>query len=660
MNENLESESTIRENLEESPKSNNIVLNFIKSTNWSIAFIALVVLTIVFSLRLINNADIGFHLRGGEWIVDNLEFPSKDVFTYTSTTNDYIDMQWLYQVIMYTVQSIFGYAGMTIFNILLILTAFYLLFRLMLYRKVPMPLIVLSLFLVLVTIHIRFSYRPELMTWIGILLTLYILEVYYHSRKKNLYLLPIIMVVWVNMHGLFMIGLFVMAAYLVSVLIRDKKLDMYFLKWFLIAIAATLVNPYFITGATYPFYLLTRLDESNIFAQTISELQSPFSITDGSFNFELNLYFYSAIASFALMILTIRKRRIYEFIIYAAFFYISYAAFRNIPIFMIYAGYIIAISLKDIFEIEQIRNLTSKLKPALNILQYAVAIAFILFSARIAMGNYYNSYGAGVDFGIGLNQKSFPVKAIEHMKASNLHGSVLNDMDSGGWIEWDFPGQVYIDGRLEVIGEDLYREYLNSFNAGQLVNLVNKYDPRFVIFNHGKAYQWIDQMNGLKDYMIFYLDENSIVYGKIDLVRVLPRNKLSQIFPQYDFKKEFTDEETKRLIEIQPGYDGSDWFKSFYRPYPQYREMMNLAILTLGLQSYKEAEYIYLNVLEKTNGKLEEPLLKDLYFNLGTIYHLEEKMDFAKICYEKYLQIDPSNEQIRTRLNNLQHQHNTK
>lgn len=636
----------------------NKLLNFIRSTNWSIAFLALILLTIIFSLKQINNPDIGFHLRSGQWIVENLEFPSKDVFTYTSTSNDYIDMQWLYQVVMYAVQSAFGYAGLTIINVLLILLSFYLLYRLMVFRQVQMPVIVSTLFLVLITVHIWFSYRPELITWIGILLTVFILEVYYSSQKKNLFWLPVMIVVWVNMHGLFMIGLFIMAVYLISVCIRDKKLDIYFLKWFLIAVAAILVNPYFIIGATYPFNLLIRLDEANIFAQTISELQSPFSFTGEGFRLELDLYLYSAIASFVLMIATIKQRRIYEFVIFAALFYISFIAFRNIPVFMFYAGFVLAISLKDLFEIEAVRKLTNSLKPALNILQYVVVLIFILFAARIVTGNYYNSYGPGMDFGVGLNVKSFPVKAIEHMKAANLNGSVLNDIDSGGWIEWTFPGQVYIDGRLEVIKEDLYREYLGSFASGQLVNLVKKYDPRFIIFDHSKSYQWLDQMNGLNDFIIFYLDENFIVFGRNEIVSRIPRNQFADIFTRYDFKTAFTDEEIPGILSIQPGYDGSDWFKGFYKQYPQYPEMMNLAIMTIGLQAYREAEYIYLNVLEKTNGKLEEPLLKDLYFNLGTIYQIGKKMDYAKMCYEKYLQIDPSNEQIRARMNELQFQHN--
>ena len=138
-------------NIEEHSQENPL-LKFIKSTSWSIPFIALVVLLVVFSLRLINNADIGFHLKGGQWILENFKFPGNDVFTYTVNTHEYIDMQWLYQVLIFSVQSIFGYAGLTILNVLFILTTFYLLYRVMQFREVPLPLIIIILFTILLVV----------------------------------------------------------------------------------------------------------------------------------------------------------------------------------------------------------------------------------------------------------------------------------------------------------------------------------------------------------------------------------------------------------------------------------------------------------------------------------------------------------------------------
>ena len=635
----------VEEHLQENP-----LLKFIKSTSWSIPFIALVVLLVVFSLRLINNADIGFHLKGGQWILENFKFPGNDVFTYTVNTHEYIDMQWLYQVLIFSVQSIFGYAGLTILNVLFILTTFYLLYRVMQFREVPLPLIIITLFTILLVVQIRFSYRPELISWIGIMLTLFIMEVYYFTKKKNLYLLPIITLVWVNMHGLFMIGLFMMACYILSIWIKDKKLDLYLLKWFGIAILATLVNPYFIKGATYPFYLLTRLDESNIFAQTIFELRSPIGVGFSNLLFELRIYYWTAALSLAFFLLTYRKRKIHEFIILVAFFYTSYAAVRNVPIFMFYAGFILSLCLKDIFATEFAKKITSKLEVINDALAYSLAIAFILVSARVVTGNYYLGYGSGANFGIGLNEKSFPVGALEHLKKNNLNGRILNDIGYGGWLEWQYPNQVFIDGRLEVIKEDLYKEYLAALNNNKLADLIAKYNPQLVIFNHGVSYSWIPQMRDMPGWKIVYLDDNTAVYGKSDYLGTVSMNYIGEFFEKEGYRIDFNDDDINRILDIEPGFKKSDWFSGFYEEHNQYRELNSFALFCLDINRLKEAEFAYLNILDKSNGKLEPEIIKELYFNLGTIYQKNGNNEKALKCYKVAIKYDPFNSELQKRI----------
>ncbi|MFN3344045.1 MAG: hypothetical protein ACK412_00150 [Chloroherpetonaceae bacterium] len=51
--------------------------------------------------------DIGFHLHGGKWIWQHRAFPDKDAYTYTVPNNDYIDLHWLYQLLMFGVYSLF-------------------------------------------------------------------------------------------------------------------------------------------------------------------------------------------------------------------------------------------------------------------------------------------------------------------------------------------------------------------------------------------------------------------------------------------------------------------------------------------------------------------------------------------------------------------------
>lgn len=630
----------------------NALVSFLKSTSWSIPFIALIVLIITFSLRLINNADIGFHLKGGQWILENLKFPANDVFTYTVNSHEYIDMQWLYQVIIYLVQNIFGYEGMTIFNVLLILTVFYLLYRVMQVREVPLPITILSLFLVLMVIQFRFSYRPELMSWIGIMLTLLIMEVYYYSGKKNLYFLPVIMLVWVNMHGLFMIGLFMIGCYVISTWIRDKKPDLYLLKWFGISIAATLVNPYFVTGATYPFYLLTRLDESNIFAQTIFELKSPFGTGFENLRIELTLFYVSAGLSAALSLITFKKRKIHEFLILTAFLYISYTAIRNVPIFMLYSGFILALCSKDIF-LDLFTGLPEKLKPVSKPLALILAVLFLLLSARVVTGNYYISYGKGVDFGVGLNENSFPVKALEHLNSLGLNGRIINDISYGGWLEWQYTSQVFIDGRLEVIGEDLYREFLDAVNNNKLPELIEKYNAIMVIFNHGSTISWISQLRDLPGWGMAYLDDNTAVFGKADKLPNARMNSISDFFLEEGLIPNYTTDDVNRILNINPGFTTGDWFAGFYKPHKQYLNLIDFSLFCLDIGRLKEAELVYLNVLDKSNGKLEDDILKELYFNLGTIYHYNENYTNALKCYYVAVKYDPANQELNRRIAEL-------
>jgi tetratricopeptide (TPR) repeat protein len=55
-------------------------------------------------------------------------------------------------------------------------------------------------------------------------------------------------------------------------------------------------------------------------------------------------------------------------------------------------------------------------------------------------------------------------------------------------------------------------------------------------------------------------------------------------------------------------------------------------------------------VLDKSNGKLEPDILKELYFNLGTIYHYNKNYVNALRCYELGLRYDPTNPELLRRI----------
>lgn len=151
-----------------------------------IPFCAVMMLFGALALRLMVDIDIGFHLHGGEWIWQHRAFPDKDAYTYTVPNNDYIDMHWLYQLLLFGIYSLSGFEGLTVFNALLILTALGLLLVRLLSTGTPIPLALSMMVVIGLIMEIRFSIRPEVLTWSFLLLTILMLEHYLRSVKKIL------------------------------------------------------------------------------------------------------------------------------------------------------------------------------------------------------------------------------------------------------------------------------------------------------------------------------------------------------------------------------------------------------------------------------------------------------------------------------------------
>jgi len=83
--------------------------------------------------RLLLDCDTGYHIRAGEYIIDNLSIPMHDIFSFITPTLPWTAHEWLSEVIMAMVHRTFGLTGIVIFFSFLISLVYYLLFKI--YRK---------------------------------------------------------------------------------------------------------------------------------------------------------------------------------------------------------------------------------------------------------------------------------------------------------------------------------------------------------------------------------------------------------------------------------------------------------------------------------------------------------------------------------------------
>jgi len=162
---------------------------------------------------LLNDGDTGYHIRAGEYIIDTVSIPKHDLFSFISPPLPWTTHEWLSEVIMALIHRASGLTGITIFFSFLISFVYYLLYCI---TKTEEDNIILAVFLVLLIItssQLHWLARPHIFSLIIMIIWYYLLDEYQYRQKNRLYLLPPIMLLWVNLHGGFLTGFILIGIY---------------------------------------------------------------------------------------------------------------------------------------------------------------------------------------------------------------------------------------------------------------------------------------------------------------------------------------------------------------------------------------------------------------------------------------------------------------
>jgi len=526
---------------------------------WPLLLVSLLVF--ILSLRQLSDPDLGFHLKYGKWIVEHQRVPVSDLSTYTVSQHPYIDLHWMFQVVLYGVFRLTGYPGISLFICLLSL----LLYLVLLFRQqtsgIPVPVTCTMLLMAFLIIDPRIAPRPEMFTFLFLTLMLFILDLYHAGKKNLLVLLPLIMLFWCNMHALFILGIITVSIYFFSILIRDRRADKTLLLWAVLAVCICFINPYGAKGFTLPIELLTRFDPNNIYNQHIQEFmpffaQKYFVLRDFLFIMLLGI-------TMVFTALTYKNRKLHEFILLALFGFLAIGSIRNIPLFVLVALPIVS---REISELTgRIGLWRNKLERIFYLLLIIIPLFFI---PRILTNAFYMWNNSFNKTGIGINSSHQPLNASAFLLEKHLDGRILNSIGFGGWLSWTLPQPVFIDGRLEVIQEPLYQEVTKSWDGG-LPEMIGKYHPQLIVYNYLKYYPWTLQLKNMKDWRLIYADGIAAVFAHRDYAGGIPELVLSNL-------------SLSRMADIDKSMN--DWLQGFYRPtnYPSI-DLVHLSLLRLQL-----------------------------------------------------------------------------
>ena len=216
--------------------------------------------------------DLPWHLKAGEWILQHHAVPQTDFFSFTRQGLEWLDAQWLFQVVIYGFYSALGPAGVTVF--MMAATVLCLALLLALVPGLPLGARLTSGLLFLFAVNLRIMPRPEMVSFVCIAAMFFILEKARRRGPRALVWVFPLAVVWSNSEGLWPIGSFVTGVYALEAgwALRDRR------AWpWAVALAATvlagLLQPYGLRGFLFPLTLLREVvHPATVHKQTVLEL----------------------------------------------------------------------------------------------------------------------------------------------------------------------------------------------------------------------------------------------------------------------------------------------------------------------------------------------------------------------------------------------------
>lgn len=396
----------------------------------------------------VRDPDIWWHLKVGDWIVEHHAVPYAGIFSRTAGTHPWVAYSWGYEVLLSRAYAWFGLVGFGMFGILLTVAVAFVLFW-MLHRLSGRFWVAWTLALV-GSFAFLFSLMPRpvfvTMMLFTIVLTL-LLEAQRSGKIKLLWWLPLLFVLWANIHiqfvyGLSMVGLFV-GINLVQRLASSAGIKLDFLLpptlplsglfgILFACFAAAFVGPY----NYHLIHVVTAYSNSHVPYFMIQELSAM------AFNSFLHyvLLLLTAAAFFAVG----WQKNLDPFKL-ALLIVASVVAFRTQRDAWFVAICAVAF-IADSGDAESSSTPVLKLPELAGVL--AVLAVLIFLTAR-------NTGFTTRDLDRAISRE-YPVNAVNFVRQNAFPGPLYNHLDWGGFLIWYLPQYpVAVDGRNDLYGDEL-------------------------------------------------------------------------------------------------------------------------------------------------------------------------------------------------------------
>ncbi|MBI4745900.1 MAG: hypothetical protein HY786_05010 [Deltaproteobacteria bacterium] len=599
----------------------------------------------IFLMALSKNADydIFFHLATGKQIVETGSINQlSDPFSLT-TSNPMMTTSWLSGVVFYILNNVAGMEGLVVLKAIVITAVFFFMYKNIRTsaRHGSADIYICSAVLIVAAyaVRMRMFVRPLIFELLLLSLYIYILNSYRHKGSKLLFALPFLQIIWVNVHPSSILGVALPFLFLVGEGIKylfnwmpllDKR-GLQSLAWVaVVMIVASMVNPRGYGAILFPF----KLTGQEIYMAHIDEWQ-PLKIMHligYGFRYTWGFSLLSLLTVFALLYQW-RKTDLTEAMLFCLFMFLALRRVRVIPESVIVMAPIASKGLAEIISRLDLKKLGYK--GAINgILIVTLSVVFYM--------DVLNSKTYA--FGLGLKDRVFPAKAVDFLKENNITGNMYNSLGYGGYLMWRlYPRhKVFIDGRIEIYDERLYKDYLDAHsNPDTWKAIAERYDIDWVILEYSRDYAKKERMPhlvGNPDWALVYWDPVATVYVKRG-----PKN--DDIIKRFEYRYARPSDLDFSYIDLyllhekdKVGYVIEELKKNNSTNPDNEESYMANAYINYYLGNKNEA-------LRELKKAIEiNPNIGFAYSSMGELYREMGDKKMAETAYLKALNIDPSDQ----------------
>ncbi len=485
----------------------------------AIALLLAVALGGLMSLFPLANLDIWWHLKTGQVVLEQRSVPTQDLFTYTAAGRSWISHEWLADVLFYGLYQLGGANLLVLFKVLLSMAILGVAAAAALVgpqARARLAAVAMGVLLAVPLLSLRAFVRPHLISALLLAVTLLALRrEAVNARRRWLFGLIPLYLIWANLHSGFVLGLALMVLYWLGEALGRRlgcaRPDLppqwrFRLLTLAVLLLVSLFNPHHVEAFLYPFRLLARAEVRD----AIVELRNVFHPAYEGALFRTALLAV-AVVLFAALIGPRRRLDLALLLPALVFGAVALNSVRGVTELAVLVPALVGVHAQRV-----VPRRPLALATAVVVILLSLGGGAMVLQRGVPLGS-----GSMRKVGLGVDRGTIPEAAARFLGEVAPAGRAFNVLGYGGYLIYELwpQRQIYVDGRLDIFPEGFLAAYGRLMSTGQdWEETCRLHDITLAVVNYRPAGARPGGLRDLlredPDWVCVYFSVNALIYAR--------------------------------------------------------------------------------------------------------------------------------------------------